>query len=414
MSLKETIGSALEEFIVHHGDELTTDHRLVQRLLTDAFERPREVVLLHVACREGVAAELADDPDPEVPAMVFQRMVGRLVDDAGLAAGHASWAVKTWAQALGRTPPSSTGLSSAKGRTASDAPPALRPSGGTRMLKGHRKRLTSVAYSPDGEFLASTGQDRVVRIWEHRSGQMRSALFAGHRDWVWCVGWHPDGNQLASGGDDGAVRLWQVRGEERLFRLEGHAAGVRSLSWSPDGRMLASGGRDGRVVLWEVEGLQQLQAWDFPGPVAHVSFDPHGKGVGISGLCYAQLRKLDGSVFQELSTEGRTVMQVSADGRLYIGDEDGLHVFDARRGTKVAELDGHEGSVRVLALHPNNRVLVSAGPDKTVRIWDTSSLREASRFEPGQNCTGLDIHPDGHLAMGFADGKAEIRGMQAR
>ena len=66
MSLKETIGSALEEFIVHHGDELTTDHRLVQRLLTDAFQRPREVVLLHVACREGVAAVLqpvrADHP----------------------------------------------------------------------------------------------------------------------------------------------------------------------------------------------------------------------------------------------------------------------------------------------------------------------------------------------------------------
>lgn len=411
MSQQEAIAAGLSDLIVHHGDDLCTDHRLVARLLEQAFERPREVVLLHVACREGVAAELAGDPNPEVPAMSFQRMVSRLVDDAGLAAGHASWAVKTWAVALGRQPPAGGGLGAVSRRREASGPPALKPSGATRMLKGHRKRLTAVAYSPDGELLASTGQDRVVRIWDHRSGQMRAALFAGHRDWVWCVGWHPDGNQLASGGDDGAVRLWDVRSGERLFRLEGHAAGVRSLCWSPDGKLLASGGRDGRVVLWEVEGLQQLAAWDFPGPVGSVSFDPHGKGLAVSGLFFSELRKLDGTTFQSFEVEGPAVMQVSGDGRVYVGDDTGLHVFDARRGGKVADLQGHEGAVRVLALHYSGRVAVSSGPDNTVRVWDTQGLREASRFEPGRACTGLDIHPEGHLAMGFADGRAELRGM---
>lgn len=410
----EDIAAALQGLIVDHGDEICTDHRQVQRLLLQRFERSREVILLHVATREGVAAELADDPQPKVPAMAFQRMVGRLVDDAGLAAGHASWAVRTWATALGRTPPVSTSVASRATDRAAQAPPAMKPSGATRMLKGHRKRLTCLAYSPDGELVASGGQDRVVRIWEHRTGVMRNALFAGHRDWVWAVGWHPEGRLLASGGDDGGVRLWDGLTGERQFRLEGHAAGIRSLSWSPDGRLLATGGRDGRVVLWEVEGLQQLAAWDFPGPVATVGFDPHGKGLAVSGLFFAELRKLDGTVFQTFEVEGRAVMQVGPDGRVYIGDDTGLRILDARTGNRIARLDGHQGAVRTLALHANGRVLASSGPDKSVRVWDTQGQREASRFEPGRITTGLDLHPDGHLAMGFEDGKAELRGMVAR
>ncbi len=414
MSAPEEIAAALEEFVVHHGDELCFDHRLVQRLMKERFERSREVVLIHVACREGVAAELAEDPDPEVTAMSFQRMVGRLVDDAGLAAGHASWAVRSWAAALGRKAPTGSGLSGASARREATGAPALKPSGATRMLKGHRKRLTGLAYSPDGELLASSGQDRVVRIWEHRTGTMKAALFAGHRDWVWTVGWHPDGRQLASGGDDGAVRLWDAVSGERLFRLEGHAAGVRSLSWSPDGKLLASAGRDGRVVIWEVEGLQQLTTWDFPGPIGSLSFDPHGKGLAVAGLHFAELRRMNGETFREFGASGSTAIVVSDNGRVYTGDDDGLQVWDARTGDRLAKLEGHEGAVQTLCLHYSGRVLASSGPDQTVRIWDTTRLRETSRFEPGRIATGLDLHPDGHLAMGFEDGKAEIRGMVAR
>jgi WD40 repeat protein len=70
--------------------------------------------------------------------------------------------------------------------------------------------------------------------------------------WVSSLAFSPDGQQLASGSESGTVRLWDVRTGEQVWSLEGYASGVKSVAFSPDGQLLALGSSDGTVILWRV------------------------------------------------------------------------------------------------------------------------------------------------------------------
>jgi WD40 repeat protein len=75
----------------------------------------------------------------------------------------------------------------------------------------------------------------------------------GHSSFVLSIAFSPDGKYLASGSQDNTVKLWSLESQLEVTTLQGHGHFVRSVTFSPDGKYLASGGQDKTVKLWSLE-----------------------------------------------------------------------------------------------------------------------------------------------------------------
>ncbi|WP_347339541.1 WD40 repeat domain-containing protein, partial [Planktothrix sp. FACHB-1355] len=105
-------------------------------------------------------------------------------------------------------------------------------------LTGHSNSVNSVAFSPDGQTLASGSFDDTIKIWDIRSGKLKTTL-TGHSNWVRSVAFSPDGQTLASGSDDNTIKIWDIHSGKLKTTLTGHSDNVNSVAFSPDGQTLA-------------------------------------------------------------------------------------------------------------------------------------------------------------------------------
>ena len=124
-----------------------------------------------------------------------------------------------------------------------------------------RSQVKDVAFSPDGQLLATAGWE--AKLWSVPNQQEIATL--QHSQWVWAVAFSPDGHLLATGDDAGTVRIWDVQNRQVIARLEGDTRVVYTVTFSPDGRTLASAGYQGLIKLWTVENWESLGTFQNPG-----------------------------------------------------------------------------------------------------------------------------------------------------
>lgn len=151
-------------------------------------------------------------------------------------------------------------------------------------------RLSRIALSDDGKTLATTGLDKVIKLWDLETGELILAFPTDHEYPIHALTFSPDGETLVSGSSDNTIKLWNQKGE-LLHTLTGHSATVFSLQYSSNGEILASSDLDSTVKVWNPTTGELIQTLaEEPvregGTAASLSFSPNGEilaGVNYDG-----------------------------------------------------------------------------------------------------------------------------------
>lgn len=259
----------------------------------------------------------------------------------------------------------------------------------TTYLHAHDDRVTSVAFSADGQTMASGSNDNTIVLWDVASGLPLTPPLTGHEDNVLSIDFSPVDQIVASAGDDKTIRLWDAAtGQSINPPLTGHTSSVSSVNFSPDGQALASSGGK-TIILWDLTSSPPLSSTltGHSGPVRTVSFSPDGQilASGSDDETIILWDVVTGEPFGpplightdlvrsvSFSPDGQILASASENGIIILWDMSDSPTFNQT-------LDGHTSSVRSVAFSPNSlpdtggHLLASAGTDGSVILWDTAS-----------------------------------------
>ncbi len=249
-------------------------------------------------------------------------------------------------------------------------PAVLAPTVLERTLNGHKDWVQSVAFSPDGKWLASASADRSIKVWDVVTGAPLGTL-RGHEGAINALAYSPEGKWLASASDDGSVRLWDGFSGGQRAVLQGSNGSLFAVAFSPDAKLLAAAGRDRTIFVWDVASGKRVAALEgHKGDVFALAFAPDGKTL-VSGGADKTLRFWNRQTLEESSSLG-----------------------------------GYKDAILSIAYSPDGRLIASGDAGQTLRVWDARSLTQArAPASVGRSLLSLSFSPDSNwLAAGNADG----------
>lgn len=255
-------------------------------------------------------------------------------------------------------------------------------------LAGHTEAITALAFTRDGQLLISASEDDTIRLWEVASWRQVGTM-AGEAGGVTSIALGPSNEWLVSGSADGKVTVWNLKNKTVMRSFLAHATSVASVAVHPSGSQFASAGADGNVVLWAV--LTGDRVWNFRdehNSFSCAAFSPDGKilAVGDAGGRATLLNSANGDLVRRLGGNMRRVNGIVFDrsgGQLGMAGADNFFyalgivefwdVFSSAR--KFERISAHARGTLGIAISPDGNWLATTSEDGTTKLWDSQKWR---------------------------------------
>jgi RNA polymerase sigma factor (sigma-70 family) len=268
-------------------------------------------------------------------------------------------------------------------------------------LRGHKDEIFTLAFSPDGNLLATGSFDSTLRLWDPVNGKEVRVLTEGQGR-IHKVAFTSDGKTLIS-AEDKMSRLWDAGTGKELHRFPGR----HFLALSSDGQVMAVSDDRGRTLqLLKFPGGDEVATIkDLPGAVQSVSIAPDGKTLATASHVDPAVRLWD-------ATTGKTVRTISVPDYLFsvafstdgktlatgvpwsAPDASRIRLWDPATGAERT-LPGHEGAIAGVRFSADGKTVMSAAVDRTFRVWQAADGKEVRAATLPR--VPFEISPDGSL-----------------
>jgi len=246
----------------------------------------------------------------------------------------------------------------------------------------HVDWVKASAFRPNSSVLATSGADRRVCLWNVVSDGRARNVSEPLQAVIYTLAYSPDGRFLAAAGFADKVWVFDADQGKLLRELPAPGADIRAISFSPDGARMAAAGRAGLVRIWDANSGQPLSDVQASSRrICALAYSPDGKVLAAAGR-QRVIRLLDSSTGKPLADlperpgEVMSLCFCGPDVLASAGSGNVIHLWDMATRQERSQLIGHTGSITTLVFNRSAETLISGSYDTTVRLWNVKSQNE--------------------------------------